>query len=40
MIWKKKQPPASLRFVKDGQVVGLGTGSTAAYFIHLLGEQV
>jgi ribose 5-phosphate isomerase A len=31
---------ASLRFVKDGQVVGLGTGSTAAYFIQLLGEQV
>jgi ribose 5-phosphate isomerase A len=29
-----------LRFVKDGQVVGLGTGSTAAYFIRLLGEQV
>ncbi|HXQ98646.1 MAG TPA: ribose-5-phosphate isomerase RpiA, partial [Candidatus Limnocylindrales bacterium] len=25
---------------KDGQVVGLGTGSTAAYFIQLLGEQV
>ncbi|HEV3511762.1 MAG TPA: ribose-5-phosphate isomerase RpiA [Candidatus Sulfotelmatobacter sp.] len=31
---------ASLKFVKDGQVVGLGTGSTAAYFIKLLGEQV
>ena len=31
---------ASLTFVKDGQVVGLGTGSTAAYFIKLLGEQV
>ena len=31
---------ASLRFVKDGQVVGIGTGSTAAYFIQLLGEQV
>jgi len=31
---------ASLRFVKDGQVVGLGTGSTAAYFIQLLGEEV
>jgi len=31
---------ASLRFVKDGQVVGLGTGSTAKYFIQLLGEQV
>jgi ribose 5-phosphate isomerase A len=31
---------ASLRFVKDGQVVGLGTGSTAAYMIRLLGERV
>lgn len=31
---------ASLRFVKDGQVVGIGTGTTAAYFIQLLGEQV
>src|SRR5580700_9049135 len=31
---------ASLRFVKDGQIVGLGTGSTAAYFIELLGEEV
>jgi ribose 5-phosphate isomerase A len=31
---------ASLRFVKDGQVVGIGTGSTVAYFIPLLGEQV
>jgi ribose 5-phosphate isomerase A len=31
---------ASLRFIKDGQVVGIGTGSTAAYFIKLLGEQV
>jgi ribose 5-phosphate isomerase A len=26
--------------VKDGQVVGLGTGSTAAYFIKLLAEEV
>ena len=31
---------ASLRFVKDGQIVGLGTGSTAACFIQLLGEEV
>ena len=31
---------ASLQFVKDGQVVGLGTGSTAAYFIKLLAEEV
>jgi ribose 5-phosphate isomerase A len=31
---------ASLRFVQSGQVVGLGTGSTASYFIRLLGEEV
>ncbi len=37
---KKAAARASLRFVKNGQVVGLGTGSTAAYFIELLGEQV
>ncbi len=29
-----------MRFVKDGQVLGLGTGTTAARFIQLLGEQV
>jgi ribose 5-phosphate isomerase A len=37
---KEAAARASLRFVKDGQVVGVGTGSTAAYFIQLLGEQV
>jgi ribose 5-phosphate isomerase A len=31
---------ASLRFVQDGQIVGLGTGSTAAYFVRFLGEKV
>lgn len=37
---KEAAARASLQFIKDGQVVGLGTGSTAAYFIKLLGEQV
>lgn len=37
---KEAAARASLQFVKDGQVVGLGTGSTAVYFIKLLGEQV
>src|ERR1700756_2168868 len=37
---KEAAARASLRFVKDGQVVGRGTGSTATYFIKLLGEQV
>ena len=37
---KEAAARASLEFVKDGQIVGLGTGSTAAYFIQLLGEKV
>jgi ribose 5-phosphate isomerase A len=37
---KEAAARASLRFVKDGHVVGLGTGSTAAYFIKLLGKEV
>src|SRR5262249_14053665 len=31
---------ASLKFIHDGQVVGLGTGSTAAYMIRFLAERV
>lgn len=31
---------AALDFVKDGMVVGLGTGSTSAHFVRLLGERV
>jgi ribose 5-phosphate isomerase A len=37
---KEAAARASLKFVKDGMVLGLGTGSTAAYFIKLLGEEV
>lgn len=37
---KKAAARASLQYVKDGQIVGIGTGSTAAFFIQLLGEQV
>jgi ribose 5-phosphate isomerase A len=37
---KEAAAQASLKFVKDGQVVGLGTGSTAAHFIKLLGNEV
>jgi ribose 5-phosphate isomerase A len=37
---KEAAARASLEYVKDGQVVGLGTGSTAAYFIKLLAEKV
>jgi ribose 5-phosphate isomerase A len=31
---------ASLRFVRDGQIVGLGSGSTAAIAVRMLGERV
>jgi ribose 5-phosphate isomerase A len=31
---------ASLRFIEDRQIVGLGSGSTATRFIKLLGEEV
>ena len=37
---KEAAAGASLRYVQDGQVVGLGTGSTAGHFIQLLAEQV
>src|SRR4029077_1673382 len=30
---------ASLKFVHDGDIVGLGTGSTAAYAVRFLGER-
>lgn len=31
---------AALDYVKDGMIVGLGTGSTSAHFVRLLGERV
>jgi ribose 5-phosphate isomerase A len=37
---KEAAARASLRFVKDGNIVGLGTGSTAAHVVRLLGERV
>ncbi len=39
---REKQAAAreSLEFVADGQVVGLGTGTTATYAIRFLGERV
>ena len=37
---KESAARASLRFVKDGDVVGLGTGSTAAFAVRFLGERV
>ena len=31
---------AALDYVKDGMIVGLGTGSTSAHFVRQLGERV
>jgi ribose 5-phosphate isomerase A len=37
---KLRAAAAALDYVKDGMVLGLGTGSTAAHFVRLLGERV
>ncbi|MEK6954072.1 MAG: ribose 5-phosphate isomerase A [Candidatus Micrarchaeota archaeon] len=37
---KENAAREALRFVKDGQTIGLGTGSTAAIFIKLLADKV
>jgi len=39
-IAKFNAAQAALEFVKDGMIVGLGTGSTSAHFVRLLGERV
>ena len=37
---KRNAAEAALAYVKDGMRLGLGTGSTAAHFVRLLGERV
>ncbi|WP_022826157.1 ribose-5-phosphate isomerase RpiA [Hymenobacter norwichensis] len=37
---KQHAARAAMRWVRDGMLVGLGTGSTAAHFITQLGEKV
>ncbi len=37
---KEAAARASLKYVRDGQIVGLGSGSTATIAIRLLGERV
>lgn len=37
---KKAVARAALEFIEDDMVVGLGTGSTTAYFIRYLGEMI
>jgi ribose 5-phosphate isomerase A len=38
--YKRQAAAAALDFVRPGMTLGLGTGSTAAHFVALLGEQV
>jgi len=37
---KERAGQSALSYIQDGMIVGLGTGSTAAYFIKLLAERV
>src|SRR5215510_10885940 len=37
---KQEAARASLKYVRDGQIVGLGSGSTATFAIRMLGERV
>ena len=37
---KETAARASLRFIRDGDVIGLGTGSTAAYAVRFIAERV
>ena len=38
--WKRAAAEAAANLVEDGMVLGLGTGSTAAYFISALGRRL
>jgi ribose 5-phosphate isomerase A len=40
MDLKGKAAKAALKFVKDDMAIGLGSGSTTAYFIRFLGEKI
>lgn len=37
--FKKNAAIAAMRYIEDGMIVGVGTGSTTNYFIDLLGEK-
>jgi ribose 5-phosphate isomerase A len=38
--WKRQAAEQALEYVEDGMKLGLGTGSTAAKFVELLGAKV
>lgn len=39
-LWKKAAAVAAAKLVEDGMIVGLGTGSTAAFLVSELGRRV
>jgi ribose 5-phosphate isomerase A len=39
-IWKQQAAERALSLVEDGMALGLGTGSTAARFVDLVGQRV
>jgi ribose 5-phosphate isomerase A len=38
--WKQQAAERALEFIEDGMTLGLGTGSTAARFVDLVGQRV
>ena len=38
--WKKAAGEAAAKLVEDGMVLGLGTGSTAEYFLSALAQRI
>src|SRR5690242_10603605 len=38
--WKKAAAESAAQLVEDGMIVGLGTGSTAAFFVEALAHQI
>src|SRR5262245_11704007 len=38
--WKQQAAELALELVEDGMTLGLGTGSTAARFVDLVGQKV
>jgi ribose 5-phosphate isomerase A len=39
-MWKRQAAEGALAYIEDGMTLGLGTGSTAAHFVALIGERV
>ena len=39
-LWKQQASERALEYLRDGMMLGLGTGSTAAKFVDLVGDRV